>query len=310
MIKAYVCRAAEWVTREALQIHGGMGYAEEFPVSRYFVDARVLSIFEGADETLALKVIARRLVSRRRPLSSDRPVPDRAYVGPVDHSSLDRRGRGPKPAGPDLRARGRRDGRPGPDLRGLEGRRPGRPRRRVLRVLGPRAVRGHRPAEDRRSPILPTDDELVPWLADACATWSTELEATPAVHPGVDLVRRRPHRRVRGPTLRPRAGRAPLRRPVVARDLHPHPRRAGRRRDRRGARRPGHRPRPLGPGHAAGSWPCASHRRRGRVGGHPRARTGSTWSAAPTDEPPGRTPTWWSAAPPRTSSSPCTTVPP
>jgi len=62
MIKAYVCRAAEWVTREALQIHGGMGYAEEFPVSRYFVDARVLSIFEGADETLALKVIARRLI--------------------------------------------------------------------------------------------------------------------------------------------------------------------------------------------------------------------------------------------------------
>ena len=63
MLKAYVCRAAEWVTREAMQIHGGMGYAEEFPVSRYFVDARVLSIFEGADETLALKLIARRLVA-------------------------------------------------------------------------------------------------------------------------------------------------------------------------------------------------------------------------------------------------------
>jgi (2S)-methylsuccinyl-CoA dehydrogenase len=62
MVKAYVCRAAEWVTREAVQIHGGMGYAEEYPVSRYFVDARVLSIFEGADETLALKVIARRLL--------------------------------------------------------------------------------------------------------------------------------------------------------------------------------------------------------------------------------------------------------
>ncbi len=62
MVKAYVCRAAEWVTREAMQIHGGMGYAEEFAVSRYFVDARVLSIFEGADETLALKVIARRLI--------------------------------------------------------------------------------------------------------------------------------------------------------------------------------------------------------------------------------------------------------
>jgi (2S)-methylsuccinyl-CoA dehydrogenase len=62
MIKAYVCRAAEWVSREALQIHGGMGYAEELAVSRLFVDARVLSIFEGADETLALKVVARRLV--------------------------------------------------------------------------------------------------------------------------------------------------------------------------------------------------------------------------------------------------------
>jgi (2S)-methylsuccinyl-CoA dehydrogenase len=61
MVKAYVCKAAEWVTREAMQIHGGMGYAEEFVVSRLFVDARVLSIFEGADETLCLKVIARRL---------------------------------------------------------------------------------------------------------------------------------------------------------------------------------------------------------------------------------------------------------
>jgi (2S)-methylsuccinyl-CoA dehydrogenase len=64
MVKAYVCRTAEWVTREAMQLHGGMGYAEEFPVSRYFVDARVLSIFEGADETLCLRVIARRLAEQ------------------------------------------------------------------------------------------------------------------------------------------------------------------------------------------------------------------------------------------------------
>jgi (2S)-methylsuccinyl-CoA dehydrogenase len=66
MIKAYVCRAAEWVAREAMQIHGGMGYAEEFAVSRLFVDARVLSIFEGADETLALRVVARRLLDSAR----------------------------------------------------------------------------------------------------------------------------------------------------------------------------------------------------------------------------------------------------
>jgi (2S)-methylsuccinyl-CoA dehydrogenase len=66
MAKAYVCRAAEWVTREAMQIHGGMGYAEEYAVSRFFVDARVLSIFEGADETLCLKVVARKLLEDAR----------------------------------------------------------------------------------------------------------------------------------------------------------------------------------------------------------------------------------------------------
>jgi (2S)-methylsuccinyl-CoA dehydrogenase len=64
MLKAYVCKAAEWVTREAMQIHGGMGYAEEYDVSRYFVDARVLSIFEGADEVLCLRLIVRRMVEQ------------------------------------------------------------------------------------------------------------------------------------------------------------------------------------------------------------------------------------------------------
>ncbi len=62
LAKLLACRSAEQVTREALQIHGAMGYAEETPVSRQFVDARVLSIFEGAEETLALKVIARSLL--------------------------------------------------------------------------------------------------------------------------------------------------------------------------------------------------------------------------------------------------------
>lgn len=62
LVKLFACRSAEWITREALQIYGGMGYAEETAVSRYFVDARVLSIFEGAEETLALKVIARQLL--------------------------------------------------------------------------------------------------------------------------------------------------------------------------------------------------------------------------------------------------------
>jgi (2S)-methylsuccinyl-CoA dehydrogenase len=63
MAKAFVCKAAEWVAREAMQIHGGYGYAEEYEVSRLYVDARVLSIFEGADEVLCLKLIARRLLA-------------------------------------------------------------------------------------------------------------------------------------------------------------------------------------------------------------------------------------------------------
>jgi (2S)-methylsuccinyl-CoA dehydrogenase len=64
LVKLFACRSAEWLTREALQIYGGMGYAEESAVSRYFVDARVLSIFEGAEETLALKVVARALLEQ------------------------------------------------------------------------------------------------------------------------------------------------------------------------------------------------------------------------------------------------------
>ena len=64
MVKFFTCKTAEWVTREAQQIHGGMGYAEETAVSRYFVDARVLSIFEGVEEILALKVIARSLIEQ------------------------------------------------------------------------------------------------------------------------------------------------------------------------------------------------------------------------------------------------------
>jgi (2S)-methylsuccinyl-CoA dehydrogenase len=62
MAKLFASRMAEWVTREAQQIHGGMGYAEEYAVSRYFVDARVFSIFEGAEEVLALRVLGRALL--------------------------------------------------------------------------------------------------------------------------------------------------------------------------------------------------------------------------------------------------------
>lgn len=63
LVKFYASKISEWVAREAMQIHGGMGYAEEYEVSRLFVDARVFSIFEGAEEVMALKVIARSVLS-------------------------------------------------------------------------------------------------------------------------------------------------------------------------------------------------------------------------------------------------------
>ncbi|PID41369.1 MAG: acyl-CoA dehydrogenase [Proteobacteria bacterium] len=66
LVKLFACKTSEWLCREALQIHGGMGYAEETDVSRYWIDSRVLSIFEGAEETLALKVIGRSLIENAR----------------------------------------------------------------------------------------------------------------------------------------------------------------------------------------------------------------------------------------------------
>lgn len=65
LVKYYASKVAEWVTREAVQLHGGMGYAEEYAVSRYFVDARVFSIFEGAEDVLALRVIIRSLIEEK-----------------------------------------------------------------------------------------------------------------------------------------------------------------------------------------------------------------------------------------------------
>lgn len=57
LAKLYASRMAEAVTREATQLFGAMGYSEETDVSRYFVDSRVLAIFEGAEDILSLRVI-------------------------------------------------------------------------------------------------------------------------------------------------------------------------------------------------------------------------------------------------------------
>jgi (2S)-methylsuccinyl-CoA dehydrogenase len=61
MAKLLGARVAWSAADNALQIHGGNGFALEYPVSRVLCDARILNIFEGAAEIQA-QVIARRLV--------------------------------------------------------------------------------------------------------------------------------------------------------------------------------------------------------------------------------------------------------
>ncbi len=62
MAKLFCADMVEYVTSEAVQIHGGYGYAIEYPVSRYWRDGRVFRIFEGTSEIQAT-VIAKRLLS-------------------------------------------------------------------------------------------------------------------------------------------------------------------------------------------------------------------------------------------------------
>jgi (2S)-methylsuccinyl-CoA dehydrogenase len=61
MAKLLAARVAWAAADNAVQIHGGNGFALEYPVSRLLCDARILSIFEGAAEIQA-QVIARRLL--------------------------------------------------------------------------------------------------------------------------------------------------------------------------------------------------------------------------------------------------------
>jgi (2S)-methylsuccinyl-CoA dehydrogenase len=61
MAKLLAAQVAWSAADNALQIHGGNGYAQEYPISRIFCDARILNIFEGAAEIQA-QVIARRLL--------------------------------------------------------------------------------------------------------------------------------------------------------------------------------------------------------------------------------------------------------
>jgi (2S)-methylsuccinyl-CoA dehydrogenase len=64
MAKLFACDVAVEVTQLGQLLHGGWGYAEEYPISRYVADAQVLPIFEGVKPILALKVVGRSLLAR------------------------------------------------------------------------------------------------------------------------------------------------------------------------------------------------------------------------------------------------------
>ena len=59
--KVYASEMANRVTYKAIQIHGGYGYSQEYPVERYYREARVTTLYEGTSEIQRI-VIARNLL--------------------------------------------------------------------------------------------------------------------------------------------------------------------------------------------------------------------------------------------------------
>ena len=65
MAKVFASEMANRVAYQALQIHGGYGYIKEFPVERYYRDARVFTLYEGTSE-IQRKVIANHVIGWQR----------------------------------------------------------------------------------------------------------------------------------------------------------------------------------------------------------------------------------------------------
>jgi len=56
MAKLFASETAMWVTTQAVQLFGGYGYVKEYPVERYFRDAKVTEIYEGTSEIQRLVI--------------------------------------------------------------------------------------------------------------------------------------------------------------------------------------------------------------------------------------------------------------
>ena len=65
MAKLHASEMAGFVTNAAVQIHGGYGYSADYPVERYFRDARVTEIYEGTSEIQRV-VISRQIYRQLR----------------------------------------------------------------------------------------------------------------------------------------------------------------------------------------------------------------------------------------------------
>ena len=91
--KLFASEMARRQTAEAIQVLGGYGYTKEFPVERYYRDAKITEIYEGTSEIQRL-VIARSILGlRERELARDEPAQARR-AGPPDEDLHARRRRG------------------------------------------------------------------------------------------------------------------------------------------------------------------------------------------------------------------------
>ena len=61
MAKLYASEASHFITNEAVQIFGGNGYSKEYPVERYFRDAKITEIYEGTSEAQRMVISAMEL---------------------------------------------------------------------------------------------------------------------------------------------------------------------------------------------------------------------------------------------------------